>query len=183
VSPVKEIETTKGTLQVFYDDTGYNPLEDWDQFGTVYHYHPRYKLGTRISREDALPKGVRLPLFLFDHSGLHVSTSPFGDPWDSGQVGWIVANEEKVKEEFGCKRITPTIRRKVIAILQSQVKTLDAVLSGSVYGFKLLAPQKPDCPHCGAEQGRAVTDSCWGFIGDLDELIPDMLYHVGAEVK
>ncbi len=44
---------------------------------------------------------VILPVFLLDHSGLAISTLPFGDPWDSGQVGWIYADRNTVIEEYG----------------------------------------------------------------------------------
>ena len=44
---------------------------------------------------------VILPLYLFDHSGISISTGSFHDPWDSGQVGFIYASKEKAKEGWG----------------------------------------------------------------------------------
>lgn len=46
--------------------------------------------------------GVRIkPLYLMDHSGLAISTTPFSCPWDSGQVGYVFTKEaEHVSEEM-----------------------------------------------------------------------------------
>lgn len=46
-------------------------------------------------------KFIILPLYLYDHSGITMSTSDFGDRWDSGQVGWIYASKEKFINETG----------------------------------------------------------------------------------
>lgn len=50
---------------------------------------------------DSLDKYIILPLFLYDHSGITISTGPFSCPWDSGQVGWIYAEKKKLIEETG----------------------------------------------------------------------------------
>jgi hypothetical protein len=44
---------------------------------------------------------VILPLYLYDHGGITMSTGSFGDPWDSGQVGFIYVSKEKARKEFG----------------------------------------------------------------------------------
>jgi len=48
-----------------------------------------------------LGKHVILPLYLYDHSGITMSTSVFSCPWDSGQVGWIYASKQKFIDETG----------------------------------------------------------------------------------
>jgi hypothetical protein len=40
---------------------------------------------------------VILPLYLYDHGGITISCSPFSCPWDSGQVGWIYADYDMIK--------------------------------------------------------------------------------------
>lgn len=44
-------------------------------------------------------KVAMLPLFLYDHSGITMSTGPFHCPWDSGQVGFIYMTYEKFFDE------------------------------------------------------------------------------------
>ena len=50
---------------------------------------------------DSLDKYIILPLYLYDHSGITMSTGPFSCPWDSGQVGWIYAPKQKFIDETG----------------------------------------------------------------------------------
>lgn len=65
------------------------------------------------SCESLLEKYVEiLPLYLYDHSGITMSTTSFNDRWDSGQVGYIYASREDFinntgylkSELFDCKR-------------------------------------------------------------------------------
>lgn len=42
-----------------------------------------------------------LPLYLYDHSGLTMSTSDFGDRWDSGCVGFIYMDKDTAMKEIG----------------------------------------------------------------------------------
>ena len=98
---------------------------------------------------------VILPLFLYDHSGITMNTSGFSCPWDAGQVGWIYASREDIKEEFG--EVTPETLEKTKEILQSEVKEYDYYLTGQCYGFKLY-------------QGAEEIDSCWGFLGELADI-------------
>lgn len=42
-----------------------------------------------------------LPLYLYDHSGLTMSTSDFGDRWDSGCVGFIYMDKATAMKEIG----------------------------------------------------------------------------------
>lgn len=42
-----------------------------------------------------------LPLYLYDHSGLAMSTNDFGDRWDSGCVGFIYMDKNTAMKELG----------------------------------------------------------------------------------
>jgi len=50
---------------------------------------------------EALGKYVILPLYLYDHGGITMSTGAFSCPWDSGQVGWIYAPKKTFIDETG----------------------------------------------------------------------------------
>ena len=50
---------------------------------------------------NALPDCVLLPLYLYDHSGITMNTGGFSCPWDSGQVGWIFADGNAIRREYG----------------------------------------------------------------------------------
>jgi hypothetical protein len=103
---------------------------------------------------------VILPLFLMDHSGISMGTGSFGCPWDSGQVGWIVCDNETIQRDFNGDR---DLAEKA---LESEVKVYDDYLTGNVYGFIVEERDKSDCPTCKRSHEWDETDSCWGFFGD-----------------
>lgn len=98
---------------------------------------------------------VILPLYLYDHSGITMSTGRFSCPWDSGQVGWIYADADKIKKEYG--ELTPENIEKAFHVLESEVETYDYYLTGQCYGYQLF-------------EGDTEIDSCWGFLGDIRDM-------------
>lgn len=107
-------------------------------------------VGPKVDRliESALEDYVILPLYLYDHSGITMSTGSFSCIFDSGQVGWIVCDNETIEREFDGDR---DLAEKC---LESEVSVYDDYLTGNVYGFIVED-----------EDGEHV-DSCWGFYGD-----------------
>lgn len=106
-------------------------------------------------------KYIMLPLYLLDHSGLAMKTTSFHDPWDSGQVGWIYASKEAAIKEFGGTKMTETIREKAENLLRREVTVYDSYLRGECYGYELY-------------KNGELSDSCWGFIGSLEDVYKDM---------
>lgn len=111
---------------------------------------------------------VILPLFLYDHSVQSISTGSFlgraqHAEWDSGQVGWVYADQAMIEIEYG--EVTAETIEKATALLQAEVKCYDLYLTGQCYGFRLF-------------EGEEETDSCWGFLGDIDDLAEDLRGHL-----
>ena len=97
---------------------------------------------------------VLLPVYLFDHSGITISTTPFSCPWDSGQVGFIYTNLKRVQEMgHNWKKWSEKRREQVKEWLKGEIKTFDQYLRGDVYGFIV-------------EVDGEEIDSCWGFYGE-----------------
>lgn len=94
-----------------------------------------------------------LPLYLYDHGGLTISTRSFSCPWDSGQVGFIYASIARLREEYGNLDRADLIERGT-SCLQSEVAAYDQYLRGEVYGYVVSLDADPD-----------ITDSCWGYYG------------------
>jgi hypothetical protein len=159
------------TLEVYQDHYPTSPRE-WDNLGTMVCFHRRYNLGDDhdidhndydsweemeqaiIKEKNAL---VILPLYLFDHSGISMNTTGFHCPWDSGQVGFIYVSKEKVRKEYGVKRISPQLKERINGYLEGEVLTYDQYITGDVYGFNI-------------EYADGDTDSCGGFYGhDIEE--------------
>ena len=95
--------------------------------------------------------GVVMPLYLYDHGGVTMSTSTFSDPWDSGVVGYIYVTRAKLVEEYGdASEETKTTARNV---LESEVKEYAMFLEGDVWKFEITSPNEDEC------------DSCHGILG------------------
>jgi hypothetical protein len=160
------------TVKFWQDDMCESP-RDWDgNRGTIVYHHPRYKLGDEdlpasevVERIEGLHKGrtVVLPVYLYDHSGITISTSPFSCRWDSGQVGFIYA--ERVSPN-------PKARAKVVAGLEAEIEILDAYIRGDCWGFSIV------------EDDGVPNDSCGGFLclrGKDKEALAAMLDCMAAE--
>jgi len=163
-------------IEVIQDESPESPRE-WDNLGTMICFHPRYNLGDKHDyrsrdyrfydeqTEDIKKKEnacVMLPLYLYDHSGITMSTIPFGCNWDSFQVGWIVVSKEQVRKEYGVKRINKELIEKVTKVLEGEVKTYDQYLNGEIYGYKIFKVTECDFGH----EHKEEVDSCWGFYGE-----------------
>jgi len=76
---------------------------------------------------------VLVPFYLFDHSGVSVSTRDFYDVCDSGIVGWAYTDKKTVKEQLGTNIANQANwKKQAIAVLQQEVKQYDQYLSNNV---------------------------------------------------
>ena len=77
---------------------------------------------------------VYLPLFLYDHSGITMSTGEFSCSWDSGQVGYIFITKEDAEKEYGLSGLSDEEKvKKTKEYLEGEVETYDMYLTGDVY--------------------------------------------------
>lgn len=159
-----ETFTYRGHTIEIHQDTDAESPREFSTFGTMLCGHRRYNLGDRQIRSQADIDGVLkrkdikyLNLYLYDHSGITMSTSPFSCTWDSGQVGIIFCTHDEIRKEFGPKgRALVHISKKAVSsafkLMRQEVETYDAFLKGEVYGY-VVVDSKGD-----------TVDSCWGFI-------------------
>lgn len=161
-------------IKVIQDSDPSSPRED-DNLGTMVCFHNRYKLGDEhnyrsgdysgwtemkkdiIKRENV---GVILPLYLYDHSGITMSTNDFNDKWDSGCVGFIFVSKQKMLKEYGGKICTKQLKERVKTYLEGEVETYDQYLRGDVYGFEIWKLSKKK------KREKKMIDSCWGYYGE-----------------
>ena len=158
-------------INIYYDDDAGSPRKMFDNLGTLYTAHRRYRpekefdehfdidkvFDGRIGnfRGSFLKEYIALPVYLYEHSGTTVSTSPFSCPWDSGFFGIIAVPLDKVRREYGWKNITVERRKRIEEYLQGEIKTLDDYYTGEVFGY-CITPEDDDSNEL---------DSCWGFYG------------------
>lgn len=166
-------------LRIEQDMDPESPRED-ENVGVMVTWHKRYILGDEQPKEDpyeykeALPEGtIALSIFMYDHSGITLSMQPFDCPWDSGQLGFIYATPEHLKE----MGLDGRDRKVIEKYLKSEIDIYSAFLEGQVYGFTTF--KHKTCGECGHVEEEDI-DSCWGFIGS-DYKESGLLEHAGVE--
>lgn len=103
-------------------------------------------------------KIIFVPLYLYEHGDISISTSRFSCKFDSGQTGWIYITLAKLNElGYRWKRLSANRLKKAIDLLTEEVFIYDQYLAGDVFQF--------DVEDCNGN----VIDSCGGFYGsDFD---------------
>jgi len=160
-------EEYKGfTIKILLDDVNDSP-RDWDNAGKMVCWHSRYNLGDEQPKESpneymahiTEKNFIILPVYIYDHSGITISTSykhPYNDRWDAGQVGWIYISKKDAVKEWGKKIFTKNVEKRATEYLRGEVKTYDDYLRGNVYGYQV----------CDEDE---VIDSVWGFYPEGEE--------------
>jgi hypothetical protein len=160
---------SKYTITIEHDEDPLNPREEYDNMGTMLCMHKRYSLGDEHdyrhedydgweALEAAITKeedtAIILPLFLYDHSGITISTKPFSCRWDSSNIGFIFVSKDKVRSEYGVKRLSNRVLELAENVLHQEVKTYDQYLTGDVWGYII------------KDENDEEIESCWGFHGE-----------------
>ena len=189
---IERYKLASGNILEVYQDSDIESPRMWDNLGTMLCFHNRYNLGDELE-DDEKPDsfegwddlkdylirkckgGVILPLYLMDHSGLSISTTPFSCRWDSGQVGFIYVTADDIRKEYDVKEteIPEDIIEKVTRCLEGEVETYDQYLSGDVYGFCIVKEEMCNLNH----KHRSILDGCGGFYGS-DIHTNGMLDHI-----
>ncbi len=179
----KVVEENNIRLTVYHDDSAESP-RSWDNLSKMVCFHGKYNLGDshdykqdnyssweelKKDIEDREDVAIILPLYLYDHSGITISTSSFSCRWDSGQIGWVFITKKAARENFNIQRIGKKIREKLEKNILAEVEEYDQYLQGNIYGYLLEELKKTTClyPDCKEEHEDTWKDidSCWGFMG------------------
>ncbi|MDX9971910.1 MAG: hypothetical protein RBU21_02860 [FCB group bacterium] len=126
--------------------------EDW----------PMYRLAQKVLRGKTVAEYAHevfersyfsLPLYLYDHGGITMSTGRFSCPWDSGQVGFIYISKEKAAKMWSGLE-GEELAKAAYACMEAEVEEYDHYLTGQVYGYVV------------EDASGEVLDSCDGYLGD-----------------
>jgi hypothetical protein len=153
------------------DDYPENPRV-WDNFTKMICFHRKYDLGDSHSynaddysgweeMEDAIVEKEKPliiePLYMYDHSGITIATTPFGCRWDSGQVGFVMVTPKSL-DEYGLVMKDDETYDDYLTRLQKRleddVRVYDDYVRGDVYAY-MIEDEEGDVVH-----------SCGGFYGD-----------------
>lgn len=177
------------TIEIYVDDLEESDPRTHDNFGTIVYSSTRYVLGDRRMPADdieALTRDERvvwLPVYAYIHSGTCLSTTPFGDRFDSGRSGIIYADRDAVVAELSGYPEPSFDLNDQAALdawitdrLRDEVRWFSLYLEGEVYGWRALDPD-------GSE-----IDGCSGFLCDhvpdrYADLIADAKGSIDAEIR
>jgi hypothetical protein len=125
------------TAVIDYDPDAESP-RTWDNVGTLALFHSRYswdEANLSIEEAQALtldPNYLTLPVYMYEHSGIELSTAPFSCIWDSGQLGIIFTTVENAKHHWG-----EHPRETYLEYLGGEVETFSKYLEGEIYWFSI----------------------------------------------
>jgi hypothetical protein len=161
---LETIEYKSHTIEIMPDYSSENPIKSWDMLGEYCCWHKRYDLGnsTRFKNLEELVSHAKrtnsllYPLYMYDHSGISLSLTntqyPFSDRWDSGQVGYVLVDRSKALREFGKKKLTTQLKKRVEQVIAAEIETYNQFLAGDVFGYVI------------SKDGEEI-DGCWGYYG------------------
>ena len=204
--PFETIDCGKGVkVQIFQEVDLSSPRENDNNLGHMCCWHQKYNLGDKhsfstprdlyshlaeelgedTSDTDTLDqllaklddRYVFLPLYLYDHGGITMSTRAFSDPWDSGQVGIIYMSLKEAENSwlalasrralsimpsvkgwespvyYAHDNTTKTLRERAIDVLSAEVKFYDQYLTGDVWYYRIETPEDKNVDSCGCFYG------------------------------
>ena len=179
-------------VRVKYDEDLESPRE-WNNLGTIRSCRGNWDIsdkGYSLTKDEMIdwmdktlddPNVYRLPVYMYDHSGQTISLAPFGDPWDSGQCGWISCTKDEALK-WGYKE--ETWREQAKKAFESEIEIYDAYITGTTYGYVIEEPHI--ISHTDKTTGYAwetedweEIDSLYGFYGDdpnKNGLFSELLY-------
>ncbi len=199
------VETPYGnlTVKIKYDKSPLHPRVDWDPAGTMICWHSNYRLGDKEESkkyedsddlfrsisgvnddkeytttellELAKEKAYILPLFLYDHSGITMSTGSFSCQWDSGQVGWIfiMKDNKELKSWTEPWLKGRSIEEAAYGLMKGEVKHYDDFITGNVFGYSV----KDDDGDYG--------ESEWSYFGNHNEsgIVDEIQSHINNFIE
>jgi hypothetical protein len=159
-------------------ECSHNPRED-ECLGTMVCFHKRYVLGDKHEFESpqeldnwlkANEKNLAcvLPIYMYDHTSLAFSTTPFSCPFDSGQLGYVYVTNEKARQSF-CQDNVP--KQKIEEVLNQELQDYQKYINGEqeFYHFAIY------------DSNNKQIDSCTGFElidNNFEELTSNISEHI-----
>lgn len=153
------------TIEIIPDEDAESPRDAYSNLGIVVGSHGRHRIGGQsdvyngpsidfddFEDWDEVEAHLRsehgvvqmLPVYMIDHSGTAYSTAPFSCSWDSGQVGFIIATEDTIKD-------IGTPHALVDEALTAEVAEWSRWAQGYYVGYTV------------TNANGEVIDSCWGI--------------------
>jgi len=177
----EEIQYKGFTIKIEAEENPQDPREPGfqDHLGTMICFHKRYSLGdeTDLTFDEfdgwkdlkkyiikELKSICIMPIYMYDHSGITIQTTPYGDNWDSGQIGFIYCTE-KDRDKMG------TQKKDLERILMGEVKEYDKYLTGEIYRYSIF------------KYDEDLNIGCGNWYGDQKDIIKDARASIESHIK
>ncbi len=182
MEPYKTEEYKGYTINIYTDEPHENPLEEWDFMATMSCQHRNYSLSTKdnkLTTADEIKAWVAqkdvisLPIYMYEHGGITISTTPYSCCFDSGQLGYIHVTRAKAREFLKKKKLMAKDVEEVYDRMRRQIKLIDNYITGDVFRFEILN-----------NEGNEI-DSCGGYYGtDFEkQLLPEVRKTIDNYIK
>jgi hypothetical protein len=167
-------------IRIYADPDAPNPLEDWDEMGTILSLNHRHVNFDPDGVEAATGDPDTVPLSYFEHGLCLWSVAgelPAGArcPFDSVAFAGVWRPDAATLESargYGGSTRRHFLRKRARQACQAYTQWCN----GDIYGYEVARINA--CPCCGEEKPEAV-ESCWGFYG-LDECLSEAQAAVAA---
>ena len=183
-------------IKVIQDECPISPRED-DNLGTMLCFHKRSSFGSKLEVElsrdlkkndfaswnevekhiiSKFDVAIILPIYMYEHGSVALSTIPFNDRWDSGQVGYIFISKEKVKKEYSCKRISKQLKERISGYLKSEIETYNLYLNGDIFFYRIEDKEGKEIDSLGGIYGgQAAIDMAKEFVDNIPSNAEDFI--------
>jgi hypothetical protein len=160
-------------IKIERDENAWNPRED-DNITTMVCFHKRYNLGDKhnvpsdtYESWDEMEEAViveygvlaRAPLYMYEHSGIAIATSPFNCRFDSGRLGFVIITKDSLMKMCGHTDFTQAQLQEMI---EAEVKQYNSYLQGDVYEYSIYEVQKCSLGH----EHEELLDDCGGYYSE-----------------
>lgn len=154
MSEETEIYSKDGShkLVIYLDEDPCNPRE-WDNLSKIITNHKRYDFANeslispkKYDSWDELYNEIEKiyepviveTIYMYDHSGITLSLSPFNCPWDSGRLGFIIVTKADFEKEFGITKETSEKEyndciKQALEVLKAEFKHYKHYAQGDVF--------------------------------------------------
>ena len=173
-------------IKIYFDEFAESP-RGWSTLGTLVCSHRKYDLsdvpfpqageyGSLLEDFKEYLKTLSLtlndiiytPIYLYDHSGIALSSTFFPIDWDLGLFGYHYVSKSTIRTEYAVKRISPKLHKSIISVLDAELEVYNHYVQGNCYEFRIF------------DSEDEFVDSFGGFIGDLDDVKQQMYEHVDS---
>ena len=125
------------TFRVHHDLDAHSPRLD-EPMTQIVGWHRKYRVSDsdmvnfrdRDSfLESVRPEDIVRPLYMYEHGGVALATTPFSDKFDSGHLGYVLVTPERLEAIGIGQGETEVIEHNIT----TEIKELAAYMNGEVY--------------------------------------------------